>query len=60
MPNCTHLCPETCHPGECPNPEKCSKKVQNLIAIASLIKFKNNTISSISVVFCITFLDTAN
>lgn len=27
MPNCTHLCPETCHPGECPNPEKCSKKV---------------------------------
>ncbi|KAL1336821.1 hypothetical protein HN51_031246 [Arachis hypogaea] len=27
LANCTHLCPETCHPGECPNPEKCSKKV---------------------------------
>ncbi|GAU36992.1 hypothetical protein TSUD_150280 [Trifolium subterraneum] len=27
MPNCTHLCPETCHPGECPNPNKCGKKV---------------------------------
>ncbi|XP_020522415.1 NF-X1-type zinc finger protein NFXL2 isoform X2 [Amborella trichopoda] len=27
LPNCTHLCPETCHPGKCPSPEKCSKKV---------------------------------
>ncbi|XP_047316075.1 NF-X1-type zinc finger protein NFXL2 [Impatiens glandulifera] len=27
LPNCTHLCPETCHPGKCPLPEKCSKKV---------------------------------
>ncbi|KAL1808985.1 hypothetical protein ACET3Z_025975 [Daucus carota] len=27
LPNCTHLCPETCHPGQCPSPEKCVKKV---------------------------------
>ncbi|OMO50111.1 Zinc finger, NF-X1-type [Corchorus capsularis] len=27
LPNCTHLCPETCHAGLCPAPEKCSKKV---------------------------------
>ncbi|XP_023752902.1 NF-X1-type zinc finger protein NFXL2 [Lactuca sativa] len=27
LPNCTHLCPETCHIGHCPSPEKCSKKV---------------------------------
>ncbi|GER50962.1 NF-X1-type zinc finger protein NFXL1 [Striga asiatica] len=27
LPNCTHLCPETCHPGLCPLPDKCSKKV---------------------------------
>ncbi|XP_004308935.1 PREDICTED: NF-X1-type zinc finger protein NFXL2 isoform X2 [Fragaria vesca subsp. vesca] len=27
LPYCTHLCPETCHPGQCPSPEKCSKKV---------------------------------
>ncbi|RVX03178.1 NF-X1-type zinc finger protein NFXL2 [Vitis vinifera] len=27
LPNCTHLCPETCHPGQCPSPDKCSKKV---------------------------------
>ncbi|KAH6827295.1 NF-X1-type zinc finger protein NFXL2 [Perilla frutescens var. hirtella] len=27
LPNCTHLCPETCHPGSCPFPDKCSKKV---------------------------------
>ncbi|KAG6393535.1 hypothetical protein SASPL_147778 [Salvia splendens] len=27
LPNCTHLCPETCHPGPCPSPDKCSKKV---------------------------------
>ncbi|XP_052185775.1 NF-X1-type zinc finger protein NFXL2 isoform X2 [Diospyros lotus] len=27
LPYCTHLCPERCHPGQCPAPEKCSKKV---------------------------------
>lgn len=27
LPNCTHLCPEICHPGQCPLPEKCGKKV---------------------------------
>ncbi|XP_057979684.1 NF-X1-type zinc finger protein NFXL2 [Malania oleifera] len=27
LPNCTHLCPEICHPGQCPSPDKCSKKV---------------------------------
>ncbi|OIT38905.1 PREDICTED: NF-X1-type zinc finger protein NFXL2 [Nicotiana attenuata] len=27
LPNCTHLCPEICHPGECPSPDQCSKKV---------------------------------
>lgn len=27
LPNCPHLCPEICHPGQCPAPEKCSKKV---------------------------------
>lgn len=27
LPNCTHLCPEICHPGQCPSPEKCGKKV---------------------------------
>lgn len=27
LPNCTHLCPETCHPGQCPSREKCLKKV---------------------------------
>ncbi|GAB2288357.1 NF-X1-type zinc finger protein nfxl2 [Dionaea muscipula] len=27
LPSCTHLCPETCHPGVCPFPQKCSKKV---------------------------------
>ncbi|RZC84435.1 hypothetical protein C5167_047220 [Papaver somniferum] len=27
LPNCSHLCPEKCHPGQCPSPEKCSKKV---------------------------------
>ncbi|KAK4758031.1 hypothetical protein SAY87_019332 [Trapa incisa] len=27
LPYCTHLCPEICHPGQCPKPEKCSKKV---------------------------------
>ncbi|KAF6153638.1 hypothetical protein GIB67_027505 [Kingdonia uniflora] len=24
---CSHLCPEMCHPGKCPYPGKCSKKV---------------------------------
>ncbi|CAH8389750.1 unnamed protein product [Eruca vesicaria subsp. sativa] len=27
LPNCTHLCPEICHPGQCPSPDKCGKKV---------------------------------
>ncbi|KAM7272032.1 hypothetical protein ACFE04_031246 [Oxalis oulophora] len=27
LPYCTHLCPETCHIGSCPSPEKCCKKV---------------------------------
>lgn len=27
LPYCSHLCPEICHPGQCPAPEKCSKKV---------------------------------
>ncbi|WCJ19874.1 NF-X1-type zinc finger protein NFXL2 [Euphorbia peplus] len=27
LPNCTHLCSETCHPGPCPSSDKCSKKV---------------------------------
>ncbi|KAK6929476.1 Zinc finger, NF-X1-type [Dillenia turbinata] len=27
LPNCTHLCPEICHPGQCPSPDKCAKKV---------------------------------
>ncbi|XP_010543727.1 PREDICTED: NF-X1-type zinc finger protein NFXL2 isoform X2 [Tarenaya hassleriana] len=27
MQNCTHLCPEICHPGQCPLPDKCGKKV---------------------------------
>ncbi|CAH9069527.1 unnamed protein product [Cuscuta europaea] len=27
LPYCTHLCPEICHPGDCPIPEQCSKKV---------------------------------
>ncbi|GAB4837396.1 hypothetical protein Ancab_002269 [Ancistrocladus abbreviatus] len=27
LPNCTHLCLQTCHPGQCPAPKKCSKEV---------------------------------
>lgn len=27
LPYCTHLCPEICHPGECPSPDSCCKKV---------------------------------
>lgn len=27
LPNCPHLCSETCHPGECPSINQCSKKV---------------------------------
>ncbi|XP_065870669.1 NF-X1-type zinc finger protein NFXL2 [Euphorbia lathyris] len=27
LPNCTHLCSETCHTGQCPSSNKCSKKV---------------------------------
>lgn len=37
LPNCTHLCPETCHPGQCPSPDKCSKKV--MISRSSSWKF---------------------
>ncbi|KAM7499374.1 hypothetical protein LguiA_023788 [Lonicera macranthoides] len=38
LPNCTHLCPETCHPGQCPPPEKCSKKVTVRCACQTLKK----------------------
>lgn len=46
LPNCTHLCPETCHPGHCPSPEKCSKKV--IFTFYSCRKSRNiaQTISS--------------
>ncbi|XP_059063722.1 NF-X1-type zinc finger protein NFXL2 isoform X2 [Cryptomeria japonica] len=27
LPNCTHLCPEICHPGPCPSAQICRKKV---------------------------------
>ncbi|KAK3022801.1 hypothetical protein RJ639_046903, partial [Escallonia herrerae] len=27
LPYCTHLCPEKCHPSQCPSPEKCAKKI---------------------------------
>eukprot|EP01018_Ginkgo_biloba_P000730 Gb_02007 [translate_table: standard] len=27
LPNCTHLCPEICHPGSCPSAKTCRKKV---------------------------------
>ncbi|XWS56730.1 hypothetical protein CRYUN_Cryun09bG0110600 [Craigia yunnanensis] len=27
LPNCTHLCPEICHAGQCPAPDKCCKRV---------------------------------
>ncbi|KAG9453430.1 hypothetical protein H6P81_006334 [Aristolochia fimbriata] len=27
LQNCYHLCPAICHPGQCPSPEKCCKKV---------------------------------
>ncbi|XP_022742209.1 NF-X1-type zinc finger protein NFXL2 isoform X2 [Durio zibethinus] len=27
LPNCTHLCPEICHAGRCPAPDKCCKRV---------------------------------
>lgn len=27
LPNCTHLCPEICHPGPCSSAETCHKKV---------------------------------
>ncbi|KAG5599858.1 hypothetical protein H5410_031228 [Solanum commersonii] len=38
LPNCTHLCPETCHPGECPSPDQCSKKVNVRCGCQSLKK----------------------
>ena len=40
MPNCAHLCPETCHPGQCPSPEKCSKKVINLFLVSEIYELK--------------------
>ncbi|ONK67921.1 uncharacterized protein A4U43_C05F5220 [Asparagus officinalis] len=27
LPKCPHLCSETCHPGECPSSNQCTKKV---------------------------------
>ncbi|XVF40733.1 hypothetical protein PTKIN_Ptkin01aG0138500 [Pterospermum kingtungense] len=27
LPNCSHLCPEICHAGQCPAPDKCCKRV---------------------------------
>ncbi|XP_077239189.1 NF-X1-type zinc finger protein NFXL2 isoform X2 [Tasmannia lanceolata] len=38
LPNCAHLCPETCHPGGCPSPEKCCKKVTVRCACQNLKK----------------------
>ncbi|XP_042480948.1 NF-X1-type zinc finger protein NFXL2 isoform X2 [Macadamia integrifolia] len=38
LQNCTHLCPETCHPGQCPSPEKCCKKVTVRCACQTLKK----------------------
>ncbi|XP_051138149.1 NF-X1-type zinc finger protein NFXL2 [Andrographis paniculata] len=38
LPNCTHLCPEICHPGSCPSPEECSKKVTVRCACLTLKK----------------------
>ncbi|KAL0321855.1 UNVERIFIED_CONTAM: NF-X1-type zinc finger protein NFXL2 [Sesamum calycinum] len=38
LPNCTHLCPETCHTGPCPSPDKCSKKVTVRCACQTLKK----------------------
>lgn len=38
LPFCTHLCPEICHPGQCPTPDKCSKKVTVRCSCQSLKK----------------------
>ncbi|XP_058075009.1 NF-X1-type zinc finger protein NFXL2 isoform X2 [Magnolia sinica] len=38
LPNCSHLCPEICHPGECLSPERCSKKVVVRCACQNLKK----------------------
>ncbi|KAH9620000.1 hypothetical protein KSS87_005491 [Heliosperma pusillum] len=38
LPMCTHLCPEICHSGLCPSPEKCSKKVTVRCACNNLKK----------------------
>ncbi|KAK9168132.1 hypothetical protein Syun_000272 [Stephania yunnanensis] len=38
LPNCSHLCPEICHPGPCPLPDKCSKKVNVRCECQSLKK----------------------
>lgn len=38
LPNCVHLCPVTCHPGECPSPDECSKKVSVRCACQTLKK----------------------
>ncbi|KAJ0046280.1 hypothetical protein Pint_06519 [Pistacia integerrima] len=38
LPNCTHLCPEICHPGQCPSPEKCCKKINVRCACQTLKK----------------------
>lgn len=38
LPNCFHLCPETCHPGPCPSPQKCGKKVTVRCACQNLKK----------------------
>ncbi|KAI5670492.1 hypothetical protein M9H77_10856 [Catharanthus roseus] len=38
LPNCPHLCPELCHPGECTSPDRCSKKVTVRCACHTLKK----------------------
>ncbi|KAF9596944.1 hypothetical protein IFM89_014523 [Coptis chinensis] len=38
LPNCSHLCPETCHPGPCPSPDKCCKKINVRCACQNLKK----------------------
>lgn len=38
LPNCPHLCSETCHPGPCPSVDKCLKKVTVRCACNNLKK----------------------
>ncbi|KAJ4972295.1 hypothetical protein NE237_005394 [Protea cynaroides] len=38
LPYCTHLCPETCHPDQCPSPDKCCKKITVRCACQTLKK----------------------